>query len=155
MQRKRKRLVFLANLAISLGTGIVSGALVDSSLYETIRLPAGAPPAALFPVVWTVLYALMGISAALIVLSDSRNKTKALIAYGRQLFVNFLWPALFFNAQMFGFALLWLLLLIGLVINMIIMFHKISPIAAKLQIPYLVWLLYAAYLNLGVFLLNW
>ena len=110
-----------------------------------------SPPEILFPVVWGVLYALMGISAARIYLSPpGRNRSKALNLYVIQLVVNFFWSLIFFNAQAYGFAFLWLLLLWGLVLQMILTFHKVDPAAAYLQIPYLLWLTFAAYLSIGV-----
>lgn len=138
--------------------GVLSGWLSrdGTALYaETIVKPALSPPAIVFPIVWTILYALMGIGAARISLSDgSREKDRALNLYIIQLIINFFWSLFFFNAQAFGFSFLWLLLLWVLVLLMILAFNKVDPLAAKLQIPYLIWLTFAAYLNLGVWLVN-
>ena len=125
-------------------------------LYEsTILQPPLSPPGWVFPVVWTILFALMGISAARVYLSPHASpRSLGLNLFITQLVVNFFWSPIFFNLQAFGFAFFWLLLLWGLVLAMILIFRKTDPTAAKLQIPYLVWLTFAAYLNLGVWYLN-
>lgn len=97
----------------------------------------------------------MGIGAARVSMAEkSRDRSVGLNLFMAQLIVNFFWSLIFFNAQAFGFAFLWLLLLWGLVLWMILSFAKTDPLAAKLQIPYLLWLAFAAYLNLGVWYLN-
>lgn len=122
---------------------------------QTALQPPLSPPAWVFPVVWTVLYALMGVSAARISLAPpSAERNRGLNLFVAQLAVNFFWSLLFFNAQAYGFAVLWLFLLWGLVLWMILTFYKVDPLAAYLQIPYLLWLTFAAYLNIGVWLLN-
>lgn len=114
-----------------------------------------SPPPLVFPIVWGILYALMGISAARISLSESSpQRSRGLNLFVVQLIVNFFWSPIFFNAQAFGFAFIWLLLLWALVLAMILTFREIDPLAAWLQIPYLIWLTFAAYLNLGVWYLN-
>ena len=121
----------------------------------TVLKPALTPSAWLFPVVWTILYTLMGISAAKVWLAPpSSAREKGLNLYVAQLIVNFFWSLIFFNAQAFGFAVLWLLLLWVLVFLMILQFYKVDKKAALLQIPYLIWLTFAAYLNIGVWVLN-
>lgn len=138
--------------------GALSGYLSREAamLYsEFIDKPPLSPPAIVFPIVWTILYALMGIGIARIRLKPpSPERTKATGLYLTQLAVNFFWSLIFFNAQAFGLALLWLILLWVLVFLMIRAFHKVDPLSAKLQIPYLLWLTFAAYLNAGVWLLN-
>ena len=122
---------------------------------ETITQPSLSPPMWLFPVVWTILFALMGIGAARIwTASGSLQRSRSLNLFLAQLTVNFFWSLIFFNTQAFGFAFVWLLLLIGLVVWMILTFRKVDPLAAYLQIPYLLWLIFAAYLNWGVWKLN-
>lgn len=122
---------------------------------ESITKPPLSPPAIVFPIVWTILFALMGISAARIyMVAPSQNRSRGLNLYIAQLIVNFFWSLIFFNAQAFGFAFIWLLLLWALVLVMILTFRKVDPMAAWLQIPYLLWLTFAAYLNLGVWYLN-
>ena len=117
--------------------------------------PPLSPPGWVFPVVWAILYALMGISAARVWLAaPSKARNLGLNLFVAQLIVNFFWSPIFFNACANGFAFLWLLLLWGLVLWMILSFWKVDSLAAKLQIPYLLWLTFAAYLNLGVYYLN-
>ena len=138
--------------------GALSGYLSRESteLYaEFITKPPLSPPGIVFPIVWTVLYALMGIGIARIRLAeDSPARRRSTALYLLQLGFNFLWSLIFFNAQAFGFALLWLLALWLLVFSMIRSFRKVDSLAAWLQIPYLIWLTFAAYLNAGVWLLN-
>ena len=127
----------------------------SKSFNETVAQPPLSPPAIVFPIVWGILYALMGISAARIRLSSpSPEKNKSQNLFIVQLILNFFWSLIFFNAQAYGLAFLWLLLLWGVVLAMILQFRRVDPLAAKLQIPYLLWLTFAAYLNLGVWYLN-
>lgn len=122
---------------------------------QTAAQPPLSPPMWVFPVVWSLLYLLMGIGAARICLApDSPQRSRGLNLFVAQLIVNFFWSLIFFNAQAYGFALLWLLLLWVLVLLMILSFRKTDKLAALLQIPYLIWLTFAAYLNAGVFYLN-
>ena len=117
--------------------------------------PPLTPPQWVFPVVWSILYALMGISAARISLTPpSKERNRGLNLFTAQLIVNFFWPLLFFNAQAFGFALIWLILLWVLVLAVILTFWKVDKTAAWLLIPYLAWLTFAVYLNAGVYILN-
>ena len=138
--------------------GALSGWLTreGTQIYtQTIVKPPLSPPGWVFPVVWAILYALMGIGAARVYQAPvSKARSLGLNLFIIQLVVNFFWSPIFFNLQAFGFALLWLLLLWGLVLWMILAFRKVEPLAAKLQIPYLLWLTFAAYLNLGVWYLN-
>lgn len=122
---------------------------------QTVIQPPLSPPAILFPIVWTILYALMGIGAAQVSLTPSSpERSRSLNLVVIQLVVNFFWSLIFFNAQAYGFAFLWLLLLWMLVLLMILAFRQVDPVAAWLQIPYLLWLTFAAYLSFGVWYLN-
>ena len=145
-------------IGLSVGVGALSGWLTreGSRIFsEAVSQPPLSPPAWVFPVVWTILYTLMGISAARISLApQSRERSTGLNLFVAQLIVNFFWSLIFFNAQAYGLAFFWLLLLWGLVLAMILTFHQVDPLAAKLQIPYLLWLTFAAYLSFGVWLLN-
>lgn len=146
----------LINLLITLGGGAIIALLTRESMevYANLQQPPLAPPGIVFPIVWTILYTLMGISAYMITESGSKLKNKALTVYGIQLFLNFIWPLVFFNGQMFLAAFIILMALWIMVLWMIGIFYKINPVAAFLQIPYAIWLTFAAYLNLGVYLLN-
>ena len=122
---------------------------------QTILQPPLSPPGWLFPLVWSPLYGLMGIGAARIWQTPpSKMRSLGLNLFIAQLVVNFFWSPIFFNLQAFGLAFFWLLLLWVLVLWMILIFRKVDPLAAKLQIPYLLWLTFAAYLNFGVWYLN-
>lgn len=122
---------------------------------ETVIQPPLSPPGWVFPVAWGILYALMGIGAARIWTAEpSRRRSLGLNLYIVQLVVNFFWSLIFFNAQAFGFAFFWLILLWILVLWMILVFRQTDRLAARIQIPYLLWLTFAAYLNLGVWYLN-
>ena len=149
---------YIISAVIALVVGTLSGLLSMNGMkiYETaVSKPALTPPGWLFPVVWAVLYALMGIGAAKIWLTpESHERSMGLNLYVAQLIVNFFWSLIFFNLQAFGFAAIWLLLLWCLVALMIWKFYKIDKNAALLQIPYLLWLTFAAYLNIAVWILN-
>ena len=141
-----------------MGIGALSGFLSREgagTFSETVIQPPLSPPAWLFPVVWSILYALMGISAARISLApDSPQKKQGLNLYIIQLVLNFFWSLIFFNLQAYGLAFLWLVVLWITVFLMILSFRKADPVAAWLQIPYLIWLTFAAYLSFGVWYLN-
>lgn len=145
-------------VAIPLAVGFAASLLTGSEVevFEGVNKPPLSPPAWLFPVVWTILYTLMGISSYLILTSGAgREEVKnALSVYAYQLVVNFLWPTFFFNFRWFLFSFLWLVLLIFLVVSMIREFYKISKPAAYLNIPYLLWLIFAGYLNFTIWWLN-
>lgn len=145
-------------IAIPLLVGVIAGLLTHTGTqtYATMTKPFLSPPAILFPIVWTILYTLMGISSYLIwaKADDSSAASGAKNLYFYQLVVNFLWSFFFFNFQWYFFSFLWILLLWGLVAAMIKSFSNISKVAAYINIPYLIWLTFAAYLNLGIWWLN-
>ena len=145
-------------IAIPLLTGALAAVLTRGAMMEfgALKQPPFSPPPWLFPIVWTVLYTLMGISSYVIVQSDARaeEKERALMVYFYQLVVNFLWPIFFFNFGWYLFAFFELLVLGIALFVMIRRFAEISKLAAYLNIPYLIWLTFAAYLNLGVWWLN-
>lgn len=138
--------------------GGLSGWLTRDGMekYKTsILKPPLSPPGIVFPIVWTILFALMGIGATRIWLSPAaKDRSRALGIFLLQLAFNFFWSILFFNFQSFGLALIWLLVLWLMIIWMLRAFHKIDPLSARLQIPYLLWVTFAAYLNFGVWRLN-
>lgn len=122
---------------------------------QTAAQPPLSPPAVVFPIVWAVLYALMGIGAARVYLTPpSRLRSQGLWLYFLQLAVNFVWPLLFFGLQAYGPALVWLAILWGLIWGMLLAFRRADPLAGWLQAPYLLWVSFAAYLNWGVWRLN-
>lgn len=145
-------------IVLSEAAGLLSGILSRSGAQAfggTVQQPSLTPPAFLFPIVWTVLYALMGIGAARIGLAPQfPQRSRSLNLFVTQLIVNFFWSLIFFNAQAYGFAFLWLILLWILVLWMTVSFWRVDRIASVLQIPYLLWLTFAAYLSYGVWSLN-
>lgn len=145
-------------IAIPLLVGGVSAFLTKDSMqiFEEVNKPPLSPPGWLFPVVWTILYILMGVSVYLVIESGAGESevNNALGIYVYQLIVNFLWPTFFFNFQWYLFSFVWLVLLWILVFVMIKRFYEISRLAGILQIPYLIWLTFAGYLNLGIWWLN-
>ena len=145
-------------LLIPLAVGALAGWLIRDGMiyYKALYKPLLSPPGWLFPVVWTLLYILMGVASCLVLCADvSRpRKKRALILYGVQLIVNFIWPLLFFRFGLLWLSFFWLLLLIVLVWASMTLFRYILPKAGKLMLPYLLWLFFAAYLNLGAALLN-
>ena len=138
--------------------GALSGLLSreGAQLYaRTINKPPLSPPGFLFPIVWAVLFVLMGIGAARIAAApESRERSRALNVFVIQLIVNFFWSPIFFNAQAFGFAFLWLVLLWILIVGMIYLFSGVDVLSALLQIPYLLLVTFAGYLNYAVWQLN-
>lgn len=156
--KKENWKVYAFWIGLSELVGILAGLLTRSGIQiytEMVNKPPLTPPAIVFPIVWTILYALMGISAARIWLApESAERNRGLTVFVAQLIVNFFWPLFFFNLQAYGFAALWLILLWVLVLYMILTFYKTDRLAAWLQVPYLLWLTFATYLNLGVWLMN-
>ena len=151
-----KKLVI--SIAIPLFVGGIAGFITKDSMmqFETMAKPPLSPPGWLFPIVWTILYTLMGISSYLIATSGAEEEkiAEAQAVYYFQLALNFLWPLLFFGLNWYLFAFLELLALWVMVIVMIRRFADISRTAAYLNVPYLIWLTFAAYLNFGVWWLN-
>jgi len=149
---------YAAWILLAEGVGALSAWLTKDGVQvfqNAVTQPPLSPPAILFPIVWGILYALMGIGAARISQApESAAQKRAIFLFLTQMIVNFFWSPIFFNMQAYGFAVLWLLLLWVLVLLMILQFRKVDPIAALLQIPYLLWLTFAAYLNIGVWLLK-
>lgn len=140
--------------AVGLAAAVLTGSGVQQFNLEAVK-PPFTPPAILFPIVWTLLYALMGVGIARIRLSPpSQQRTHATNVYLLQLAFNFFWSILFFNLNAYGLAFLWILVLWALIAWMISAFSQIDPLAAKLQLPYFIWVTFAAFLNLGVWALN-
>ncbi|MBQ6706379.1 MAG: tryptophan-rich sensory protein [Clostridia bacterium] len=148
----------IISLLIPLAVGGLSALLTRNSMeaFGALNQPPLSPPGWLFPVVWTVLYLLMGF-ASYLVFVNGRNRRKvqnALFVYGVQLFFNFLWSIIFFNQERYFFAFFWLLALWVLILITLVLFYRIHKPAGLLLIPYLVWVTFAGYLNLGIALLN-
>lgn len=150
---------YIISVLIALATGGFSAlaTMGNMGIYSRLETPPFAPPAILFPIVWTILYILMGISAAIIYnnrTSSLPERKSALYTYGLSLFFNFLWSIFFFNQGWLLFSFFWLLGLLFLIIRTIMKYYKISPLAAYLQIPYLLWVGFAGVLNFSIWWLN-
>lgn len=149
---------YLGWILFTEAVGGLSGWLTrDGTKYfnEFVRKPPLSPPGIVFPIVWAVLYLLMGIGAARVYLSPvSRARSRSLYLYLVQLAFNFCWSLIFFNFRAYGFALLWLAALWLLILGMVTAFGEVDSLASRLQIPYLLWVSFAAYLNAGVWILN-
>ncbi len=151
---KQLIIAILIPLAVGGVSALISGGGMED--FAMLEKPPLSPPGWLFPVVWTVLYILMGIASYLVYTADSpsADKTLALGLYGFQLFFNFFWSIIFFNLEKYLFALLWLIALWLLILATILVFRTISKTAAWLMVPYFLWVTFAGYLNLGIYLLN-
>lgn len=144
-------------LLITGAVGGLSALLTNMGMesYKTAEKPPLTPPEIVFPVVWSILFTLMATSAARVWLTDnSRLRNRSMIVYALQLFFNFFWSILFFNFQAYGLAFFWLIGLWVLILIMIVQFYKSDKLAGLLQLPYLLWVTFAAYLNYGVWMLN-
>jgi len=156
MQKNYKLLTLC--IVIPLAVGSLAGFITKDSMesFNMLNKPALSPPGILFPIVWTILYILMGISSYLVITSgQGTNKIReALTFYGLQLFFNFFWSIWFFNFGWYLFSFIWLLLLWVLIFNTIAAFYEINKTAAYLLIPYLLWVTFAGYLNFAIYLMN-
>ncbi len=158
MMKRHPWKIYALWVLIAEGVGALSGWLTRAGVrqyMETVIQPPLSPPSWVFPAVWAILYALMGVGAARVCLSPaSPVRSRSLRLFGVQLAFNFCWSFLFFQFQLFGVALVWLAVLWALILLMALAFRQADPIAAWLQIPYLLWVAFAGYLNAGVWLLN-
>ncbi|MBO5101717.1 MAG: tryptophan-rich sensory protein [Clostridia bacterium] len=151
--------IYIIAIAIPIGVGLLSTLFTkdNMNIYEELIVPNIAPPALVFPIVWTVLYTLMGVSSAMVYnrrITDTADVRSALTTYAVSLVINFGWSIIFFNANAFLLSFLWLILLLYFVIKTILEYKKIEPLAAYLQIPYALWVTFAGYLNIAIYFLN-
>ena len=147
---------FLYSSAITFIFAILGGIVTYIGMlrFQNTVQPPLSPPAYLFPIVWTLLFLLMSVSAAIIYDSDDEISPKALFLYMIQLTLNFWWCVLFFGFRLYFFSFIWLLLLLLTVFIMTVLFYRVNKLAGILQIPYILWLMFAAYLNFGIWFLN-
>lgn len=145
-------------VAIPLTVGGLAAVLTmgNMALFGMIKKPPLTPSTWVFPIAWTLWYTMMGIASWLVIQSDGAPSDirEALLIYGPQLLVNFIWPFLFFNRQMYLLAFVWLLLLVYLIWQCIQKFGVVSKTAAWLMWPYFLWVIFAGYLNLAIYILN-
>ena len=146
--------IYLISALIPIVLGGIVGFIISSYMdYNTLNKPALSPPGIIFPIVWTILYFLMGISyATIIIYSNIDEKTNKI--YFSQLIINLLWSIIFFVFKNRFLALLWIILLVILIIIMIKRFYEKNKFAGIIQIPYLLWTVFATYLNLFIYILN-
>lgn len=156
MKIKLKPLLLCLALPLLTGTlaALISRSKMD--LFNTVSKPPLSPPAWLFPVAWTALYALMGLASYRVLTAQipQEKKNSALLFYGIQLVFNFFWTIIFFNFGAYTAAFVWLIILLALIVITTVKFSRVDKTAAYLMIPYIVWVTFAGYLNLGIAMLN-
>lgn len=148
----------IISLLISVGGGFIAGIFNKNSMmmYTNLQKPVFSPPAILFPIVWTILYILMGIAAyrVYMVIKETNTSKAPLVLYGVQLLLNFLWPFLFFKFRLYGLAFIELVILFIFIILTTVSFFKRDKVAGILMIPYALWVAFAGVLNFFVWMLN-
>lgn len=148
----------ILSLALPLSVGAIAGIFTSAAIpdwYVTLNRPSFNPPNWLFAPVWTTLYILMGISLFLVwILPQGNDRNRALAAFVIQMILNFVWSFLFFYFKTIGFALAEIIVLWGSIVLMIVLFYRVKPISAFLNVPYLFWVSFATVLNAAYFLLN-
>lgn len=146
--------IYLKSILVPVTVGAIVGFITSKFIdYNSLQKPFLAPPSIVFPIVWSILYVLMGISYG-ILKSNSLTDFSIDLIYYLQLFVNALWSIFFFIFKWRFFSFIWVLLLLTLVFVMVIKFYEKNKIASFIQIPYFLWTAFASYLTLSVYLLN-
>lgn len=133
--------------------GGICSILINTKEYQSFNKPPLSPPGIVFPIVWSVLYLLIGISFYLAKKGNSNDKIDLIYYLG--LAFNLIWPFIFFNFKFYFIGAMWIVLIIIFLVRLMILYFKVNKIAVYLQIPYLLWLCFALYLNIGVYILNW
>lgn len=156
IEKTSKIKAYVLSILIALAAGGISAVFAMGAMeeYSKLKQPPLAPPSWLFPVVWTILFVLMGISAARVYLKGSPQTKPALASYAVQLIINIIWTPLYFTLNLRLAAFIWLIALFIAVIVMIVRFSKVDTVSAWLQLPYVLWIIFAGYLNLSTYLLN-
>lgn len=159
--KKNNIVTLIIAIIIPLVVGGMSSFLTKDAMmiFDSVKKPPLSPPGILFPIVWTILYVMMGVSSYLIYKEKDNVNVKVevknlLIIYTVQLVFNFSWSIIFFKFAMYKFAFVWLLILWALVLLYIIKSYKINKVASYLMIPYLVWMTFAGYLNIMIEIMN-
>ena len=146
--------IYIKSILIPVIVGGIVGRIINPFIdYGSLNKPPLAPPGILFSIIWPILYVLMGISYG-ILKSKKLVDTKVSIVYYVQLGINALWSIFFFLLKWRLFSFIWILVLDVIVIYMIVLFYQKNKVAGILQIPYLLWILFASYLNIAMYVLN-
>lgn len=148
-----KRLIIITIITFLVGSFFSFLTMNNMSAFKELEKPINVP-AIIFPIVWSILYLLMSVSCYIIIESNDKNKDKAVIWYGINLVVNSLWSLIFFGFGTYLLSFIWIILLLIIVIIMMAKFYNIDKKAAYLNIPYILWIIFAGYLNFGIYLLN-
>lgn len=148
-----KKLIIITVITFIVGTFFSFFTMNSMDTFKELSKPINVP-GVLFPIVWSILYLLMSISCYLIVQSNDKDKKEGIILYAIQLVINSLWTLIFFGLGAYLLSFIWIIILLIVVIIMMAKFYNINKIAMYINIPYVLWLLFAAYLNLGIYLLN-
>jgi len=150
----KKIKIYIKLILIPVIVGGIVGLIISSSIdYNSLERPFLALPSIAFPIVWTILYILMGVSYG-ILKSKQLTDSEIDLIYYIQLGVNSLWSIFFFLVKWRLFSFIWIIVLAILIIIMILKFYNKDKVAGLLQIPYLLWVLFASYLNIAIYILN-
>ena len=150
----KNKWILVKNIILPIALGGLVGLIISQFMdYNTLQKPPLSPPGFIFGIVWSILYLLMGIAYGMLVYKGKSDAEVSKI-YWTQLIVNLIWPILFFVFKLRLFSSIWIIILLILVISMVIKFYKKDKIIGYSQIPYLLWIMFATYLNIGIYLLN-
>lgn len=150
----KNKWILVKNIVIPIALGGLVGLIISQFMdYNTLQKPPLSPPGFIFGIVWSILYLLMGIAYGMLVYKGKSDAEVSKI-YWTQLIINLIWPILFFVFKIRLFSSIWIIILLILVISMVIKFYKKDKIIGYSQIPYLLWIMLATYLNIGVYILN-
>ena len=150
----KNKWILVKNIVIPIALGGLVGLIISQFMdYNTLQKPPLSPPGFIFGIVWSILYLLMGIAYGMLVYKGKSDAEVSKI-YWTQLIINLIWPILFFVFKIRLFSSIWIIILLILVISMVIKFYKKDKIIGYSQIPYLLWIMLASYLNIGVYILN-
>ena len=150
----KNKWILAKNIILPIALGGLVGLIISQFMdYNTLQKPPLSPPGFIFGIVWSILYLLMGIAYGMLVYKGKSDAEVSKI-YWTQLIINLIWPILFFVFKITLFSSIWIIILLILVINMVIKFYRKDKIIGYSQIPYLLWIMFATYLNIGVHILN-
>lgn len=148
-----KKLIIITLLTFFVGSFFNFFTMNNMETFKELSKPIDVP-GILFPIIWTILYLLMSISYYIISNSNDKQKDESKTIYIVQLIINSLWSLIFFGFEAYLLAFIWIIILLIAVIVMIVKFYKVNRLSAYLQIPYVLWIIFAGYLNLSIYILN-